>query len=371
VAANVWALTGARVVGPTGIEASDVVVADGRIIAVGVGAAAEVTERVDLDGAYLAPGLVDLQINGGWGIDLAREPDRVWELAEHLAHDGVTSFCPTLVSCPDDTRARFLDVLRAGPPRDNRSRARSLGAHLEGPILNPVRRGAHPTNALRPADLALVASWDRSEVAYVTLAPELPGAHDVVRALVARGVRVSAGHTDASVAQLLAAEAAGVGWVTHLFNAMAPFNHRSPGPIGAVLGAASSLGAGLIADGVHVDPIAVALAWKALGPERLFLVTDAVSPMGVVARGDEIRLADGTLAGANLHLADAMVNFRRFTGCSTYEAITVATRSPADRIGDEIIGRIAPGCRSDFVVLDDDLRVLRTVVGGEFVTDRS
>jgi N-acetylglucosamine-6-phosphate deacetylase len=360
----------ARLVRADGIEPTDVLVRDSVIAAVGPNADADVSEHIDLHGAYLAPGLIDLQLNGGWGINLAQEPERVWELAEHLIADGVTAFCPTLVSCREEIRARFLDVLRAGPPDDGRARAHSLGAHLEGPILNPVRRGAHPAAALREADLVLTHEWNAPEVAYVTLAPELPGAHDVIEHLVARGVRVAAGHTNATTEELLAAEAVGLGWVTHLFNAMAPFNHRAPGPIGAVLGASLTLGAGLIADGAHVDPAAVAMAWRALG-NRLFLVTDAVSPMGVIGRGETIRLADGTLAGANLHLLDAVANFERFTGCSLREAVAAATSTPADMLGDATRGRIEPGRRADFVVFDDDRRVVQTYLAGKLATGRS
>jgi N-acetylglucosamine-6-phosphate deacetylase len=362
---NAFALVNGRVVRPSGIETVDVVVDEGHIVAIGREAAVGTSRTIDLHGAILAPGFIDLQLNGGWGIDLSGEPERVWDLAAHLVADGVTAFCPTLVSCPEAVRARFLEVLRAGPPNDGVPRARSLGAHLEGPILNPVRRGAHPAKALRGPGEASADNWHRPEVGYVTLAPELPGALDLVRALVARGIRVAAGHTDATTAQMLEAHAAGVGWLTHLFNAMAPFNHRAPGPIGAALGGSSTLCAGLIADGIHVDPIAVAMAWRVLGPDRLFLVTDSVSPMGLIEKGETIRLSNGTLAGANLHMADAAANLRSFTGCSVHEAITAATATPARMVDAATIGLIEVGCRADFVVLNDEFEVLNTFVGGE------
>jgi N-acetylglucosamine-6-phosphate deacetylase len=368
---NELALVNGRVVRPTGIEPADVVMRDGMIVAVGPNVATAIARTIDMQGALIAPGFIDLQLNGGWGIDLSREPERVWDLAAHLIADGVTAFCPTLVSCPESVRTRFLDVLRAGPPADDMPRARSLGAHLEGPVLNPVRKGAHPAKVLRAPDNANADDWNRPEVAYVTLAPELPGAIDLVRALVARGIRVAAGHTDATSAQMLDAHAAGVGWLTHLFNAMAPFTHRAPGPIGAALGGSSTLCAGLIADGIHVDPVAVAMAWRALGPGRLFLVTDSVSPMGLIEKGKAIRLADGTLAGANLHMAEAVANFRSFTGCSVHEAITAATATPARMIGESTVGRIDVGYRADLVMLNDEFEVLNTFVGGEPTTDLS
>jgi N-acetylglucosamine-6-phosphate deacetylase len=367
------AFVNGRIATSSGFADGDVVVDGDRIVSVGVGPGTTAIEQVDLahridvNGAVIAPGFIDLQFNGGWGIDLAIEPERVWELAEHVLHDGVTSFCPTLVSCSDAVRQRFLVTLRAGPPHDGVPRARSLGAHLEGPVLNPVRRGAHPTNQLQLASAAISDEWQRPEVALVTLAPELVGALDLVRALVQRGIVVSAGHTDATFDELLTAADAGVSMVTHLFNAMPPFAHRAPGPIGAVLGS-RRFAAGLIVDGVHVHPGAVAMAWHALGCERVCLVTDAVAPMGVIERGAEIRLANGTLAGSNLHMIDAIGNLVAFTGCPVHEAIHAATATPASVVGATDVGVLEPGHRADLVLLDpNDLAIRDVVLAGTIV----
>ena len=239
------------------------------------------TPILDLDGAVVVPGFVDLQINGGHGIDLAAEPERLGELAALLPRYGVTAFCPTIVSSPPGIVERALAAWRDWTGGGEApGHAVPLGLHLEGPMLSPRRRGAHAERHLRLPSPDVIDGWSPAAgVALVTLAPELPGALDVVATLVERGVVVAAGHTDASSAEMEAAVAAGVTMVTHLYNAMRPFDHRDPGPVGAALAGAVPV-AGLIADGVHVDPVAVAAAWRALGPGWLALVTDAASGLG-------------------------------------------------------------------------------------------
>jgi N-acetylglucosamine-6-phosphate deacetylase len=212
----------------------------------------------------------------------------------------------------------------------------------------------------------------------VTLAPELPGALDVVRALRARGVVVAAGHTEATEDEFVAGVEAGITAVTHLFNAMRPFGHRDPGPAGATL-ARPDVVAGLIVDGVHVAPTAVAAAWKALAPDRLMLVTDAVAALGLptgpvqlgsmaaVAGPAGVRLPDGTLAGSTLSMDRAVRNFMAFTGCSLAAAVRCASATPAALLGDSSRGRLEPGRRGDVVVLSPDGFVVATVVAGEVV----
>ena len=209
----------------------------------------------------------------------------------------------------------------------------------------------------------------------VTLAPECDGAFDLISPLVAAGVVVSVGHSECSPAQFAAARRAGVDMVTHLFNAMAPFSHRDPGLVGSVL--AGDGFAGLICDGIHVDPLAVEVAWRALGPERMVLVTDAMAALGLDAAqtrlGDAtvfidetgVRNRDGILAGSNLKLDQAVRNLIEFTGCTPAEAISTVTRNPATALGIVDRGRIAVGARADIVVLDTSLRVVQTFVGGD------
>jgi N-acetylglucosamine-6-phosphate deacetylase len=342
-------------------------VVDGRIAAVGPELPAPAgTPVLDVGGAVVAPGFIDLQINGGHGIDLATEPERLGELAALLPRYGVTAFCPTIVSSPPGIVERALAAWTTWTAAGVAARhAVPVGLHLEGPMLNRRRRGAHPERHLRPASLDVIAGWSADTgVALVTLAPELPGALDVVTALVERGVVVSAGHTDATSGELEAAVVAGVSMVTHLYNAMRPFNHRDPGPVGATLAGAVPV-AGLIADGVHVDPVAVAAAWRALGPGWLALVTDAVSALALVPSSEAVRRHDGTLAGSTVGMDAAVRNLRAFTSCSLADAVTAATATPAAVLRDDSRGELVVGRRGDLVLLTPAGDVVATVIGGE------
>ena len=222
----------------------------------------------------------------------------------------------------------------------------------------------------------VIDDWHRSTgVTMVTIAPELPGAFDVIGELNRRGIVVAAGHSAATANEVLAAIAAGVSTVTHLFNAMAPFGHRSPNLVGVAL-ADTRLTAAMIVDGVHVDPVAVAAAWNAKGPDGIALVTDAVSAMGqppgayrlsgtpTVFDGVSIRAADGVLAGSTVTLNRAAANLAEFTGCDRHEALAAATSIPAGIIGETRRGRLDPGSIADLVLLDDGYRVQATVCGG-------
>jgi N-acetylglucosamine-6-phosphate deacetylase len=346
---------------------------------------------LDARGLRVVPGFVDLQCNGGFGIDLSSEPERLWELAALLPRTGVTAWLPTVVTAAPEVRERALASLRAGPPPGvDGPWAAPLGLHLEGPLLAPERRGAHPAGLLRGVGDADVGWRDWSAeagVALVTLAPELPGALDVVRRLVDRGVVVSAGHSSATAAEATAAVDAGVRWVTHLFNAMAPLHHREPGLVGVAL-ADDRLRVGLIADGLHAHPTAVALAARALG-DRLTLVTDAVAALGLApgpvrlghaeavlhpappGAGPDgtggVRLADGTLAGSDLALDRAVRNLSAYAGVTTADAVWAASTVPAGLLGLVDRGAIAPGHVADLVLLDPAGRVVATVVGGEDV----
>lgn len=334
---------------------------------------------LDAGGCHVLPGFVDLQCNGGFGIDFTTAPERAGEAAARLPETGVTSFLPTIITAPPDvlTRAvKELDVLRHTSPG-----ARSLGVHIEGPFLNPVRGGAHPRRHIRPPDRAEAAAWaDSGGVAMVTLAPELSDALDVVNDLTRRGIVASCGHCEMSTAQLDAAVAAGATAATHLFNAMGPMSARSPGSAGAVL-TNGAIAAGIIVDGIHVDPIMVALAWRLMGPHRLFLVTDAIAALGVShgsfrigateVRVDEHgpRTPDGVLAGSVLSMDEAVRNLVDFTGCSLAEAVTAASTTPARLLGRDDVGTLDPGALADVVLLDAARRVVATVVGGRVVFD--
>ena len=336
---------------------------------------------LDASGLVVAPGFVDLQCNGAVGVDLTSEPERLDEVAAALPRWGVTAWLPTIVTATPGTRRRALAALAA---HDDPAAATPLGLHFEGPFLAPERRGAHdPAHLVAPSP-ALVddEGWSAGAgVALVTLAPELPGALDVVRALVDRGVVVSAGHSSATAAETRTAVEAGVTWVTHLFNAMAGLHHREPGLAGAAM-ADDRLRVGLIADGLHVDPAVVRIAAAALG-DRLTLVTDAVAALGVPpgrrrvasldvtvsATDGGVRLPDGTLAGSTLALDRAVRNLMAFAGIDLAVAVRAVTASPAAVLGRTDRGVVAPGAVGDLVVLTPAGEVVATVIGGRVVHD--
>ncbi len=322
------------------------------------------TVTLDASDLLVAPGFVDLQLNGLHGIHLTDEPERVAEVAEVLVRFGVTSFLPTVVSSAASVTDRALAVDLAAMTRVG-SGAEPLGWHFEGPMLNPARSGAHRREHLRAPTPSLINRWSASRgLALVTMAPELPGALEVIEALVGRGVVVSAGHTAATVAELRQGLDAGVTMLTHLWNAMTPLGHREPGPVGAAL--AGEVVAGLIADGIHIDPMVVALTWRAMGADRLVLVSDAVAPLGLVP-DEAVHLADGTLAGSTLTLDQAVRNVVAWAGAPIEQAVRAATETPARIIGRPAKGVLRVGADADLVLLDDSLAVVATVVRGRVV----
>jgi len=346
---------------------TDLHITGGRIVSGGVQGA----PTLDATGLRVVPGFVDLQCNGAVGIDLSTEPERLWEVAAGLPRWGVTAWLPTIITSPAEIRGRALAAIRAGPP-DDRPRAVPLGLHLEGPFLSSDRRGAHPPEYLAAPDPRIVVreSWPGA-VALVTLAPELPAAADVVRELAAAGIVASAGHSNATAAEARAGIDAGITYVTHLFNAMAPLHHREPGLAGVAL-TDDRVRAGIVADGVHVDPTMLALAASALG-DRLTLVTDAVAALGAPdgsvslstqraeATNGAVRLPDGTLAGSTLSMDEAI---RNLTSVPPEAALRAATSTPAAVLDDETRGTLTPGARGDVVLLDATGRVAATVIAG-------
>jgi N-acetylglucosamine-6-phosphate deacetylase len=357
----------------------DVVVQNGRIGAIGrdlASTASAETPVVDADGLALAPGLIDLQVNGALGDDLTADPASLWRVAAALPRWGATAFLPTIVSSPAATTDDALTVFRAGPPEGWRG-AVPLGWHFEGPFLSPERHGAHDPAALRPPDPALVVAWSRDAgLRIVTLAPELPGALDLAAQLTARGIVVSAGHSAASLDEGRAGIEAGIRYATHLFNAMPPLDKRSPGLVAALL-ADPRVVVGLIPDGFHVDPAIVDLVARIVGPDRLSIVSDAVSALGrpsglnrlgamdVVTDGVTARLLDGTLCGSVLAMDDAVRRLAAFSGWPAPTALGSMTDVPARLLGETDRGVVRPGARADLVLLDDAFRVGVTIVGGE------
>lgn len=343
----------------------DVAVDDGRVTAVGLGAPGHGTA---------APGFVDLQVNGFAGEDLAVADEKGYDRAgRSLAAAGVTAYLPTFITAEPArllTALAGLDAAMASPPDG----PAILGAHVEGPFLSPLRPGTHPTDRLLPVDPALMSRLlSAGPVRLVTLAPELPGAIDLIGSLGAAGVVVACGHSDADAAQATAAFDAGARAVTHLFNAMRPFSHRDPGIAGVAL-TRDDVAVPIIVDGVHLAPEAVVLVWRAAG-RRLVLVSDATAAAGmpdgsfdlgevvVTKVGLEVRRADGTLAGSALTM-DAAVRNAVDAGVGLADALHAASTAPSALLGESARGRIDPGMPADVVVLDDDLNVVRTLRAG-------
>lgn len=330
---------------------------------------------LDATGLIVAPGFIDLQFNGGFGCDFTADPATIWQVAGQLPQHGVTSFLPTIITSPYETVNAAQAVLRNGPPAGFRG-THPLGLHLEGPFLNPAKRGAHNPQHLRQPDLSAITHWTRSEgVSLVTLALELPGSAGLIQCLRASGVVVSAGHSMATYDEALAGFEAGITYGTHLFNAMPTLDHRTPGLPAALLTDPRPT-VGLIPDGVHLHPAIVKLIWQAKGPQGINVVTDAMAalgmPTGTYQLGDfavtvdatSARLSDGRLAGSILNMDAALRNLIQFTGCSLAEALATMTTVPARVLGLTDRGALAAGYIADVVLLSQELNVVQTIVQG-------
>ena len=333
---------------------------------------------VDVGGATVAPGFIDIHVHGGAGADaLDGTQEALRTIASFHAGHGTTALLATVATSPwPEVLSAVEAVAEAAGAPDVRG-ARILGLHLEGPFLNPARRGAQPLESLLPPTQPLLEEVFQRAGGHwvlVTLAPEL-WPEELIRFLVERGVTVSLGHTDATWAQARRAIALGARQATHLFNAMRPFHHREPGVVGAVL-LEGQVRAEIVADGIHVHPAAIALAARMKGPEGIVLVTDAIRAAGlgdgvyelfgqeVTVSGGEARLSDGTLAGSTLTMERAVANMVRW-GFPLSQAVSMATAVPAAVAGVESRkGRIARGYDADLVVLDDAFTVHLTFVEG-------
>jgi N-acetylglucosamine-6-phosphate deacetylase len=334
---------------------------------------------------YLAPGFIDLQINGGLGHDFTADPASVYELARQLPRWGCTAFLPTLVTSEFEAYRHSLKII--GEATQATGGARIFGTHLEGPYLNERYKGAHDSQFLRLPNLAEVKELvEQYPVKLMTLAPELPGALEVIDYLVEQGVVVSTGHTAATYEKAMVAYEAGAGYVTHIFNAMPPLHHRHPSLIAAALDSelADPPYLGLILDGIHVHPAMARLVAR-LRPERLTLVTDAIAGMGmppgsyklagleIVVDETSARLnnAEKTLAGSILTMDQAVRNAVKFLDFSLEKAFTLASYNPAAVLGyQRIFGALEADYLADLVVLDQNLQVQMTFIRGEMAYSR-
>jgi len=338
------------------------------------------SETTRLENGYIVPGFVDQHCHGGGGADfMDGDPEAVATITATHARHGTTALLATTLSAPEEEILAVIRAVKAAPRRG----AQVLGFHIEGPFLNPKWKGAQDPRYLRLATVAEIDRWMAAgrpdDRWHVTLAPEMEGAHEAIRHLVARGAVVSAGHTDCTYAQLEAAAAAGVSHVTHLYNGMRGLHHREPGTVGAAL-ALPGMTIELIADGIHIHPASLKVAAAAKGFDRVILVTDAMEatdlPEGEYQLGElkayvregAVRLEDGTLAGSVLTMATAVRNMVRLVGVPLAAAVAMASLNPARKHGLEgRKGAIGAGYDADLVLMDKEFNVLETIVGGETV----
>jgi len=372
------------------LSEATIVIDAGRIAAIEPGPIDVVhATTIDASDCYIVPGFVDVHVHGVEGHDTLDGPNAVAAIAERLPRYGVTAFCPTTVACPPGALRAFLHQVRDARVAAAPGRARVLPAHLESNFISADYRGAQPAACLRTPgaaanggdfsarDILGTIAASRPDVGIVTLAPELPGALDLVAALAAAGHRVSLGHSGADYDTAIAAIEAGARHATHLFNRMTPIAHRAPGLAGAVL-SREEIAAELICDGYHVHPAMCRVAIAAKGPQGVMAITDGTAASGlaagsfarlggqrIVARAEAAFLDDGTLAGSTLTMDRAFRNLVTRFGSTLVEAAAMCSTTPARELGLTGFGVIAVGAVADLVVLDRGLRVVRTFIGGE------
>lgn len=379
-----FALTGARIFdGTNWHDDAALIVADGLVETIaGRSTIPPEAEVVDLDGGILAPGFIDLQVNGGGGVMLNDHPDLASIETICRAHVpfGTTALLPTLIT---DTPEITAAAIAAGAEAAQRKLPGFLGLHLEGPHLSLSRKGAHDPKLIRPMNAAdqaaLIAARGKLPVLQTTVAPESVTAAQV-EALAKAGIVVSLGHSDTDYATATAYAGAGASMATHLFNAMSQIGNREPGLAGAAIDG-GTIFAGLIADGIHVHPATIEIALKAKqGPARIFLVTDAMATIGtnmteftlngrtIYRKEGSLRLADGTLAGADLDMISAVRFMHQVVGIDLAEALRMASLYAAEAVGQSHrLGRFAKGTAADIVALSDDLAMKGVWIGGDRV----
>jgi N-acetylglucosamine-6-phosphate deacetylase len=377
------AVTGAKIFdGAMWHEGKALLIEAGRVTAI-----AELSEigfdrqKISTEGGLIVPGFIDLQVNGGGGVLFNNQPDAdaIDRICKAHAAFGTTALLPTLIT---DTVEVFRQAAMAGIEAKRRNIAGFLGLHIEGPHLSLAKKGTHDPKLIRPMDendlKALVSLASELATVLVTIAPESV-TKEQVRELVKAGIAVSFGHTNADYATANAYAEAGVSMVTHLFNAMSPLGHREPGLVGLAL-ENSTINCGLIADGFHVDPVAMRIALRAKqGPGHLFLVTDAMSTIGsdekgfelngrqVYRRGGRLTLEDGTLAGADIDMLSCVRFMYDRIGLPLEETLRMASTYPAAAIGNTKKGHLKPGSDADFVMLSEDIEIRSTWIAGACV----
>lgn len=378
------AITGGRIIYPDRIGPCETVISEaGRITALlpADESFPEDSQILDATNLFIAPGFIDIHTHGCAGADfMDGTPEALERISMTKAAEGVTSFLATTITAQGEAIRKALATLQEYPTPPG---AKPLGIHLEGPYIDPARAGAQPLSAIRlPSATEFEDLFASGLIRVISLAPELPGASELIRAGRERGIVLSIGHSSATYEQALAAADAGVTSATHLFNALPPLHHRQPGAVGAVLDD-QRFYAEIIADGVHLHPAIIRLVARLKGPERLILITDAIRAAGlpdgdydlggesVIVQDGVARTVSGSLAGSTLSLDQALRNTLTFTDLSLPEVIRMISLTPATLLGiEDQTGSIAVGKDSDLTLLDSSLSVMKTISLGEVIYQR-
>jgi N-acetylglucosamine-6-phosphate deacetylase len=344
-------------------------------------AASSESQQIDARGLWVIPGLIDVHVHGSAGSDtMDATPAAIRTMAEFFARHGVTSYLPTTITAPSSAiDAATHNVISMQQPKTG---AHHLGVHLEGPYIGSQFRGAQPQEWLRSPDPQEYEKWfETGSIRLVALAPELPGAIEMIERGARQGVRFSVGHSSASYEQVEQAADHGLSQATHTFNGMTGLHHREPGAAGAVL-TDDRIYAEIIADGIHLHPAVVKLVVRAKGTGRTILVTDAIRAAGledgdydlggqiVQVRDGIARTSRGSLAGSTLTLDTALRNVMRFAGLTIQDALKMATTTPAQALGlSSSKGIIQPGADADLALVDPNFAVQATIVNGALIYD--
>ncbi len=327
-----------------------------------------------IDADLIAPGLIDLQVNGGFGVEVTPNPEDINHISRESLKTGVTSWLPTVVTSAKES---YPPIFEAWSKHDSSTGATPLGYHLEGPFITLEKKGAHNPDFIQAASEELFQSWlEQDSIKLVTLSPEREHGARRIREMVERGILVSLGHTNATYEEFVAGIDAGARKATHLFNAMSSIHHRAPGAMVATL-VDDRVTAGLIPDGVHSHPATVRLAIKTKGVDSIVIVSDMMAacglgpgtyPLGtmtVTVDEESARLEDGTLAGSILTMDQALRNLVDWSECTPAEAIHMMTSVPARLLEDQTRGRLVVGAQADISLWSHDLQPTHTMVAGE------
>ncbi|MCL2545132.1 MAG: N-acetylglucosamine-6-phosphate deacetylase [Clostridia bacterium] len=378
------AIVNGRIVTPWEIVPDQALLFDGKIR--GVAAREQIphgAEVLDARGGYVLPGLIDIHIHGYLGQDASDGSyEGLCQMARGIAANGVTGFLPTTMTVSyGELREAFAQIrkLMADSLAPDWNGARALGVNAEGPFINPVRKGAQSGEHIREGDAAFLREY-ADIIRVFTIAPEMPGNLACIREIASSGMLIAMGHTDANYVQALAGLEAGVRHMTHTFNGQGPLNHRDPGAVGVAL-TDERVSCELIADTVHIHPGMFRLLARAKG-DKLILITDCTRAGGlgdgeytlggqtIYVKGTECRLADGTLAGSVMPFNQALRNMRRNTDLPLHEVVRMATLNPARAIGvDGEKGSLEAGKDADIAIVDEEMRVQRTLLGGRTIFD--